>query len=123
MAGTHLNFKESQVVIAIINRSYLYKEDDEAAELMSNHVHGVANRDTIESLKSRGVLVGYGEEMRVRYEYYVSACTQCDLTKSFMDLDNPTENELVIFELEYGFKLRKTMIGQYVYDEAEIYNR
>jgi hypothetical protein len=121
MAGTYLNPDECKVILDVINRRYFYDEDNERTQFSSKENN--IDRCIVDSLKKRKILDGYGEAMRVRYEYYVSACTQCDLTKSFMDLDNPTENELVIFELESGFKLRKTMIGQYVYDEAEIYNR
>ena len=118
MASTYLTSSGCQVILDVISRRYIYDEDDERTEFMCEN-HNFP-RDIIESLKRRKILDGYGDDMRVRYEYYVSANTQRDLGKDFLDFENPTEIELIFFELERGVDFQKTMIGQYVHDKTEI---
>jgi hypothetical protein len=120
MTETYLTTDECQVLLAVITRSYQYKEDDEAAEFMSDYVKGVIPRDIIESLKKRKILGGYGDEMSVLYEYYMSAITQGDLESKFLDFKNPSQNELALFELEYQVEYNNNKIGQYVYDKSDI---
>ena len=118
MASTYLTSSECQVILDVMSRRYIYGEDNERTEFMCEN-HNFP-RDIIESLKRIKILDGYGDDMRVLYEYCMSAFAQGNLEGKFLDFKNPSLEELILFELECSVKFNNEKIGRYVYDKNDI---